>query len=392
MLAKGNKLSLKLSKQFKALICVRRLDKGGAEILECTLAEELNKLGVETHIAGQYSESDFDGKKTASYWMGRGIPKVYWLKAKKHYDIFCSFFRMASIVRKERFDVVITTNPGLDTIAGLSKFITYNFKHIVAFHEYPKVNYLKKYRNIIWRYVILRSPSRYYSISNYVKNEVNKRVGIPSEINKTIYNSIDFIRNDGPVNDRKKICDELNLPIDSKIIISVARIASNKGIDLALKYLGPKLEKWNAYILIIGDQNVGESTYYDKIIDIINQYNLNKRVKLLGFRNDVRCFMGSCDLLVHLARHEGFGLVLLEAMASKILLLSSDRGGIPEVLSKSPYTPFCLNDKIRIIEEAEKLLFLNQKDKNNLLEKACEFSLNFSKEERAKKILQWIRF
>ncbi len=77
---------------------------------------------------------------------------------------------------------------------------------------------------------------------------------------------------------------------------------------------------------------VGEGGERSRIEERIEAHGLQSRVKLLGFRDDVQALMHDSDLLVHPALIEGYGLVVAEALASGLPVLSSRVGGIPEVM------------------------------------------------------------
>ncbi len=56
------------------------------------------------------------------------------------------------------------------------------------------------------------------------------------------------------------------------------------------------------------------------------------RVAFLGFREEIPVVLRACDAFVHTSLREGIPLALLEAMASGLPVVASDRGGIVEVL------------------------------------------------------------
>ncbi len=56
---------------------------------------------------------------------------------------------------------------------------------------------------------------------------------------------------------------------------------------------------------------------------------LDERVHFVGYRHDVPALIAGADLLVHTSRWEGFGCVLVEAMAL----------GTPFVATDAPYGP-----------------------------------------------------
>src|ERR1039457_1608433 len=113
----------------KVLIAVRNISYGGAEILECRLAVALNKRQIHTDLLSQYCLNDFDMESDKRRWQKAGVPEVIWLKAKGLFGVLFSIFRLARIIKKNKYDYVITTNTGLDSIAALTR-INCKFNHV----------------------------------------------------------------------------------------------------------------------------------------------------------------------------------------------------------------------------------------------------------------------
>ena len=55
---------------------------------------------------------------------------------------------------------------------------------------------------------------------------------------------------------------------------------------------------------------------------------MEDQVYLLGLRNDVDMLMNCADVFVHPSFREGLGIALLEAMASGLPIITSDRHGL----------------------------------------------------------------
>jgi glycosyltransferase involved in cell wall biosynthesis len=64
----------------------------------------------------------------------------------------------------------------------------------------------------------------------------------------------------------------------------------------------------------------------------VAQSGLGERVRLLGFRPDVGRLLTASDIFVLPARHEAFGIVLLEAMSAGVPIVATRTGGIPEIV------------------------------------------------------------
>jgi len=73
-------------------------------------------------------------------------------------------------------------------------------------------------------------------------------------------------------------------------------------------------------------------TYEAEIIRRFASGPLAGRAHRLGRRNDIERLMNKADLLVHPARQEPLGRVLLEAAASGLPILATHVGGTPEIV------------------------------------------------------------
>jgi glycosyltransferase involved in cell wall biosynthesis len=90
-----------------------------------------------------------------------------------------------------------------------------------------------------------------------------------------------------------------------------------------------------AHFLLIGERYSAkpESIAYDEAIDReIAGAGISDRFHRLGYRTDIERLLPELDLLVHGARQEPFGRVLLEAAAAGCPIIATDVGGTAEML------------------------------------------------------------
>ena len=80
---------------------------------------------------------------------------------------------------------------------------------------------------------------------------------------------------------------------------------------------------------------LGEGPLKQKIISKIQQKGLQKRVHLLGFGKDAARILKTVDVLVIPSLWEGFGLIAVEAMASKVPVIVSDVPGLSEIVGEA---------------------------------------------------------
>ncbi|MEE8545277.1 MAG: glycosyltransferase family 4 protein [Alphaproteobacteria bacterium] len=112
---------------------------------------------------------------------------------------------------------------------------------------------------------------------------------------------------------------ELGVSEEERLLLVVASGFHTKGLDRALRALaalaaggGPK-----ARLVAIGDD---EAAPYERLA---RRLGLAQRVRLLPGRDDIPRFLVAADLLVHAARKECMGAVLLEAAVAGLPVLCS---------------------------------------------------------------------
>lgn len=138
--------------------------------------------------------------------------------------------------------------------------------------------------------------------------------------------------------DKKKIRNELQLPNDSFVLLSIGELIKKKNHSTVIKAIH-KLHNPNIYFVLIG---IGEEK--QRIEQLINKHNLNNNVKLLGYRKDVEKIYKAADCLIHIPFREGLGMVPLEAMASGLPLISSYTNGIKDY-TEDEISGCCINPK-----------------------------------------------
>lgn len=115
---------------------------------------------------------------------------------------------------------------------------------------------------------------------------------------------------------------------DTPTLLAVARLVPQKGLDVlieAMKAVGEAVP--NARLLIAGDGP--ERSALERLA---RELGVEDRVSLLGHRGDIAPLMRRAWLLVHPARWEGFGLVLLEAMRAGLPIVATNVSAIPEIV------------------------------------------------------------
>ena len=108
------------------------------------------------------------------------------------------------------------------------------------------------------------------------------------------------------------LLNELSLPDDSRIILTVCRLSHEKNLEMLINALN-RINIKNTYLVIVGDGL--ERPYLERLV---KQLNLINKVRFVGIRKDVERFYSIADVFVMPSKYEGFGQVFLEAMASGV--------------------------------------------------------------------------
>ena len=124
---------------------------------------------------------------------------------------------------------------------------------------------------------------------------------------------------------------------------------------------------------------IGDGPERLKAEQLCRKLGIAKHVRFLGKLKVIEKFLCIADVFVLPSKTESFGLVALEAMASKVAVISTNSGGLPEVnidgetgyLSDVGDVKKMANDTIALLKDTDKL---NQ-FKNNALAHAKTFDL-----------------
>jgi glycosyltransferase involved in cell wall biosynthesis len=170
--------------------------------------------------------------------------------------------------------------------------------------------------------------------------------------------------------------DELNIPKDARILLTVANLVPVKGIETLIDafaaYAASHTEK-PLRLLIVGD-NTNE--YGQFLVEKVNEMDLSEQVLFTGKRPDVPAFQSIADIFViptlNEGRQEGSPVALLEAMASGTYVLATDVAGIRDQLVDLPGQLFEAKDTAALTQKIEQALALDAEGYQAVIDKQLE--------------------
>lgn len=151
---------------------------------------------------------------------------------------------------------------------------------------------------------------------------------------KVIHNAVEVAKFQPDPAGRRAVRDELRLEGAEPVIGMVGYLAPCKGqLGLITAFAEVAARMPRAVLLIVGAPLFNrDHDYLLRLIQAANALGITERVRFLGPRSDVAAIMQALDLLVVNSRAEGFGLVVVEGMASGTPVLATAVGGIPEII------------------------------------------------------------
>ncbi len=128
---------------------------------------------------------------------------------------------------------------------------------------------------------------------------------------------------------KQRLTAELNLPDQSILVGMVCRLIEQKGVRYGLEAFAAVARDFPlAHLLIVGD-----GLQRAELEAQAKASGMTTQIHFLGWRKDAQALMAALDMLLAPSLWEGFGLVLLEAMAGQTAIIASNVSAIPEVVS-----------------------------------------------------------
>jgi glycosyltransferase involved in cell wall biosynthesis len=208
------------------------------------------------------------------------------------------------------------------TLAAIFSGIPYVISHV---HGLDRTRTLRT-RLINW--LLLKRVELIIGISEGVRKDILKtNWGLSPEKVVAVWNGIDIIPIDALSQNRKLARIKLGIPEGDFVFGTVGRLVKTKGHKYLLKsFPAIRREYPDSKVVIIGD-----GPLRGDLEKLARDLGITQNVVFAGFRSDVLELLPGFDAFVLPSVAEGLSLALLEAMASKLPVIASEVGGVPEV-------------------------------------------------------------
>jgi len=178
-----------------------------------------------------------------------------------------------------------------------------------------------------------RSYAAIVAISAAVENDL-LRLGIPRDRLRLIPSAVDIVSFRPDADARARLVARYRVPEDALLAGVAAQLIPRKGHDFLLRCLRDVLatESRTSAASRIYALLFGQGPREEKLRREANRLGLGDRVHFCGFERDWPGLLPGLDLLLHPARREGLGAVVLEAMSAGVPVIASRVGGIVDAI------------------------------------------------------------
>jgi glycosyltransferase involved in cell wall biosynthesis len=172
----------------------------------------------------------------------------------------------------------------------------------------------------------LRLVDRVVCVSEALRQDTQRSLGVPSERVATIYNGLDPTRF-RRARDSRAIRAELRIG-DGPMLLAVGRLTEQKGHRYLLEALPALLGEWPGLRCVI----VGDGELRVELPEVAARLGVAHACSFTGARPDIPDLLAAADLAVLPSVSEGFPFILLEALAASKPVVASRIEGVTELI------------------------------------------------------------
>jgi L-malate glycosyltransferase len=199
----------------------------------------------------------------------------------------------------------------------------------VLFNEHGRFHPdLPSRKRMFFNRLFLRGIDRVVAVGGAVKQALIANEGIPASRIEVFYNGVDLENFSRDSQTRRRVRAELGIRDDVPVVIQVARLDYLKDHCTAVRALEAVTREIPECRLLI----VGEGPERPRIEAEIARRGMQQQIRLLGLRKDVKQLLAAADLFLLTSISEGIPVTFIEAMACHLPIVSTDVGGVKEVV------------------------------------------------------------
>jgi glycosyltransferase involved in cell wall biosynthesis len=302
------------------------LEGGGAERVALNLASALAQQSFAVDLVLQNA--------TGSYLSQ--VPDSLHLVDLQVFGPLSNLQSLARYLDQRRPDVLLAILDNWN-LAGLAKRLTGVHTQIIASaHNMPSLdmrlgpNFKSRVKVDLMR-LSYRFTDNFVAVSQGVAAEVASILELPKSRIRVIYNPV--VAPELPALAQELIAHPWFAPDAPPVILGVGRLTIQKDFPTLIRAFALIRQQCSARLMILG-----EGPQWQQLTDLIAELELEDAVCLAGFQDNPYAYLARSAVFAFSSAWEGFGNVIVEALAVGTPVVSTDcRSGPAEILAGGEY-------------------------------------------------------
>lgn len=338
----GDAWDIGVSRPVRVVRIITRLNVGGPSIQAINLSRELRQDGFETCLVhGHLAEGEGD---MTTFLPADDLETVYvddLVRSVSPLQDFRAFVRIYRVLSRWQPEVVHTHQAKAGAVGRLAALL-YNWRHkpdrparlVHTYHGHVFEGYFGALSTRVFLFIerwLARRTHRLVAISEQVKQDLLHTYSVAREAQVTIIPlGFDLDRLLGVrAADRQVARAELQVPGDAIVVTTVGRLTEIKQHRLFLEMASRLAGQSDRFVFLI----VGDGELRPALEARAAELGIANRTRFLGWRGDLQTIYGATDVFVLTSRNEGTPVALIEAMAAGVSSVSTDVGGVRDVIT-----------------------------------------------------------
>lgn len=302
------------------------LGRGGAEQLLVAYAPELKRIGYDVKVVALQVK---DGNPQAERLQEAGIPvTLHRVDKLRRVDQLWGAVRA---IRALRPDIVHAHLQFANIAAGLSR-LALGVPAVATLHTIEDRAGLNRSGRRLWlmNRTLASFVDRVICLSP-ASAEAARQNGLTRARLEILGNGIDLSAYDAPPRQsRAQLRSQLGIAQDAPLIITVAVLRPEKGVDRLVAAMPLIRDSCPAAQLLV----VGDGPESARLQEQVSALGMDDAVRLAGFRNDVPDLLRAADIFVLPTLGDALPTVVMEAMAARLPVVASDVGGLSDMVTQ----------------------------------------------------------
>lgn len=315
----------------KVLFVIAGLYGGGAERVLSNLVINfpedweidilLNNNRIEFPYKGNIltlSLPDFGERKTIGYFIREVVRRTCYLRKLKKNN---NYSACISLLESSNISNILSGNKYCKTIISIHNvMVSKEAKLLYRISAYPLIN------------LLYRHADKIITVSKEIEAQLVQKLKAPKEKTVTIVNGCDCLKIQEQIEKlpQNKKGYEYFMNKNHKIVVCVGRIDVQKGQWHLIRAFSEVVKKEPKAMLFL----IGIGALEDYLKELIQKYNLEKNIIMLGFCDNPFWYNAHADIFILPSMYEGYPCALAEAVCCGVPCITTDfHSGAREIIA-----------------------------------------------------------